>query len=62
MEKKLSCYVWGVVGVIFGLLTSLFPEQLQSTFYGVFLILIGVLIVVFLFLARFTGCTADGSQ
>jgi uncharacterized membrane protein HdeD (DUF308 family) len=51
MEKKLSCYVWGSVGVIFGLLALLFPEQLQSTFYGVFLILIGVVIVLFLFLA-----------
>jgi uncharacterized membrane protein HdeD (DUF308 family) len=51
MEKKFSCYVWGIVGVIFGLLALLFPEYMQSTFYGIFLILIGVLIVVFLFLA-----------
>jgi uncharacterized membrane protein HdeD (DUF308 family) len=51
MDTKLSCYVWGIVGVIFGIFALLFPEQLQSTFYGLFLILIGVLIVVFLFLA-----------
>jgi len=51
MDTKLSCYVWGIVGVIFGVLALLFPEQLQSTFYGLFLILIGVVIVVFLFLA-----------
>jgi uncharacterized membrane protein HdeD (DUF308 family) len=51
MDTKLSCYVWGIVGVIFGILALLFPEQLQSTFYGLFLILIGVVIVVFLFLA-----------
>jgi uncharacterized membrane protein HdeD (DUF308 family) len=51
MEKKLSCYVWGFVGVIFGLLALLFPEELQSTFFGLFLILIGVVIIVFLFLA-----------
>jgi uncharacterized membrane protein HdeD (DUF308 family) len=51
MDTKLSCYVWGVVGVIFGILALLFPEQLQSTFYGLFLILIGFVIVVFLFLA-----------
>jgi uncharacterized membrane protein HdeD (DUF308 family) len=43
--------VWGIVGVIFGILALLFPEQLQSTFYGLFLILIGVVIIVFLFLA-----------
>jgi uncharacterized membrane protein HdeD (DUF308 family) len=51
MDTKLSCYVWGIVGVIFGVLALLFPEQLQSTFYGLFLILIGVIIIVFLFLA-----------
>jgi len=51
MDTKLSCYVWGIVGVIFGILALLFPEQLQSTFFGIFLILIGVVIVVFLFLA-----------
>jgi uncharacterized membrane protein HdeD (DUF308 family) len=51
MDTKLSCYIWGFVGVIFGILALLFPEQLQSTFYGIFLILIGVLIAIFLFLA-----------
>jgi uncharacterized membrane protein HdeD (DUF308 family) len=51
MDTKLSCYVWGIVGVIFGMLALLFPEQLQSTFFGLFLLLIGVLIVAFLFLA-----------
>jgi uncharacterized membrane protein HdeD (DUF308 family) len=51
MDTKLSCYVLGIVGIIFGILALLFPEQLQSTFFGLFLILIGVVIVVFLFLA-----------
>jgi uncharacterized membrane protein HdeD (DUF308 family) len=51
MDTKLSCYVWGIIGVIFGILALLFPEQLQSTFYGLFLILIGAVIVVLLFLA-----------
>jgi uncharacterized membrane protein HdeD (DUF308 family) len=51
MDTKLSCYVWGIIGVIFGILALLFPEQLQLTFFGLFLILIGVVIVVFLFLA-----------
>ena len=51
MDTKLSCYVWGIVGVIFGVLALMFPEQLQLTFYGLFLILIGLAILVFLFLA-----------
>lgn len=51
MDTKLSCYVWGIIGVIFGILALLFPEQLQSTFYALFLILIGAVIVVLLFLA-----------
>ena len=51
MDTKLSCYVWGIVGVIFGVLALMFPEQLQFTFYGLFLILIGLAILVFLFLA-----------
>jgi uncharacterized membrane protein HdeD (DUF308 family) len=51
MDTKLSCYIWGIVGIIFGILALVFPEQLQSTFYGLFLLLIGVTIVVFLVLA-----------
>ena len=51
MDTKLSCYVWGIVGVIFGILALLFPEQLQDSFYWLFLALIGVVILAFLFLA-----------
>jgi hypothetical protein len=51
MDTKISCYVWGIVGVIFGVLALLFPEQLQDSFYYLFLVLIGVIILVFLFLA-----------
>jgi uncharacterized membrane protein HdeD (DUF308 family) len=51
MDTKLSCYIWGIVGVIFGMLALLFPEQLQDSFYWFFLILSGVVILVFLFLA-----------
>jgi hypothetical protein len=51
MDTKLSCYVWGIVGVIFGMLALLFPEQLQDSFYWFFLVLTGVVILVFLFLA-----------
>lgn len=51
MDTRLSCFIWGIIGVIFGLLALLFPEQLRFTFYGIFLILIGLAIVVFLLLA-----------
>jgi uncharacterized membrane protein HdeD (DUF308 family) len=51
MDTRLSCFIWGISGVIFGLLALLFPEPLLATFYGIFLILIGFVIVVFLFLA-----------
>jgi uncharacterized membrane protein HdeD (DUF308 family) len=51
MDTKLSCYIWGIVGVIFGMLALLFPEQLQDSFFYLFLVLIGVVILVFLFLA-----------
>jgi len=58
MDTKLSCYVWGIIGVIFGMLALLFPEQLQDSFYYLFLVLIGVVIIVFLFLA----ITANGEE
>jgi uncharacterized membrane protein HdeD (DUF308 family) len=51
MDTKLSCYIWGIVGVIFGILALLFPEQLQDSFFYLFLVLIGLVILVFLFLA-----------
>ena len=51
MDTKISCYIGGIVGVIFGILALLFPEQLQDSFYWLFLALIGVVILAFLFLA-----------
>lgn len=51
MDTRLSCLIRGIIGVIFGLLALLFPVQILGTFYGIFLILIGLVIVVFLFLA-----------
>jgi uncharacterized membrane protein HdeD (DUF308 family) len=51
MDTKLSCYIWGVVGVIFGIFALLFPEQLQDSFFWLFLALTGVVILAFLFLA-----------
>jgi uncharacterized membrane protein HdeD (DUF308 family) len=53
MNTSLSCIVWGIIGVIFGLFALLFPdpELMLATFYVIFLILTGLVIAVFLFLA-----------
>jgi uncharacterized membrane protein HdeD (DUF308 family) len=53
MNTSLSCIVWGIIGVIFGLLTLLFPnpEMMLATFYVIFLVVTGLVIAVFLFLA-----------
>jgi len=53
MDTRLSCLVWGIIGVIFGLLALLFPdpEMMLTTFYVIFLVVIGLVIAVFLFLA-----------
>jgi uncharacterized membrane protein HdeD (DUF308 family) len=53
MDTKLSCIVWGIIGVIFGLLALWFPdpEMMLATFYVIFLVVTGLVIAVFLFLA-----------
>ena len=51
MDTRLSCLIWGIIGVVFGLLALLFPELLLVTFYGMFLLLAGLTMAIFLFLA-----------
>ena len=51
MDTRLSCLIRGIIGVIFGVLALLFPGPLLVSFYGMFLILAGLAIVVFLILA-----------
>jgi hypothetical protein len=53
MDTRLSCYAWGIIGVIFGLMALFFPDTglMLTTFYVIFLILTGLAIAVFLFLA-----------
>jgi uncharacterized membrane protein HdeD (DUF308 family) len=53
MDTRLSCLVWGIIGIIFGFLALLFPdpEMMLATFYVIFLVVIGLVITVFLFLA-----------
>ncbi len=51
MDTRLSCLIRGTIGVIFGILALLVPGPLLVTFYGLFLILAGLAIAVFLILA-----------
>jgi hypothetical protein len=51
MDTRLSCLIWGIIGVVFGLLALLFSEILLATFYGMFLLLAGLAVAIFLFLA-----------
>jgi uncharacterized membrane protein HdeD (DUF308 family) len=51
LDKKTSCLLRGFVGVIFGFLALILPEVMLGTFYGLFWIILGLAIAVFLFLA-----------
>jgi hypothetical protein len=51
LDTKTSCLLRGIVGVIFGFLALMLPEPVLITFKGLFLILIGLSIALFLFLA-----------
>ncbi len=53
MDTRLSCFLWGIIGVIFGLFTILYPdpEVMLATFYGIFLALVVLGIAIFLLLA-----------
>ena len=53
MDTRLSCFIWGIIGVIFGLVTLLYPdpEIMLATFYGLFLVLVVLGIAIFLLLA-----------
>ena len=56
MDTKLSCLIWGVIGVIFGLIALLVPNiLLLETFYIIFWILIGLGIIGLLILAITSG-------
>lgn len=57
-DKKTSCLLRGIVGVIFGFLALMLPNETQATFYGIFWILIILGIALFVFLA----ITAKGEE
>ena len=51
LDTKTSCLIRGIVGVIFGFLALVIPEPVLMTFSGLFLVIIGLGIALFLFLA-----------
>ncbi|MGD0080686.1 MAG: hypothetical protein ABSB80_08590 [Methanoregula sp.] len=51
LDAKTSCLLRGFAGVIFGILALLIPEIVLGTFSGLFWVLIGIGIALFLFLA-----------
>jgi len=51
LDTKTSCLLRGILGVLFGFLALMIPEQIIITFSGLFLVLIGLAMALFLFLA-----------
>ncbi|WP_321504486.1 hypothetical protein [uncultured Methanoregula sp.] len=51
LDTKLSCLLRGIVGVIFGFLALMVPEFILGTFSGLFFIMIGLGMALFLFIA-----------
>jgi hypothetical protein len=51
LDTKTSCLLRGIVGVVFGFLALMIPEPVLITFSGLFLILVGLGIALFLLLA-----------
>lgn len=51
LDTKTSCLLRGILGVLFGFLALMIPEQIIITFSGLFLVLIGIAMALFLFLA-----------
>jgi uncharacterized membrane protein HdeD (DUF308 family) len=58
LDSKTSCLIRGIIGMIFGFLALTFPEEVKTGFYGLFWILIGLFMALFLFLA----ITARGDE
>ena len=51
LDSKTSCLLRGIIGVIFGCLALLLPDGVTLGFYGLFWILVGLVMALFLFLA-----------
>lgn len=51
LDTKTSCLLRGIVGIIFGFFALMLPEPVKVTFSGLFLVLVGLGMALFLFLA-----------
>jgi uncharacterized membrane protein HdeD (DUF308 family) len=58
LDSKTSCLIRGIIGIIFGFLALTLPREVEAGFYGLFWILIGITMALFLFLA----ITARGDE
>jgi uncharacterized membrane protein HdeD (DUF308 family) len=58
LDSKTSCLIRGITGIIFGCLALLFPAEVTIGFYGLFWVLVGLGMALFLFLA----ITARGDE
>ena len=58
LDTKTSCIIRGIIGLIFGLLALFIPTEVTIGFYGLFWVLIGIAMALFLFLA----ITARGDE
>jgi uncharacterized membrane protein HdeD (DUF308 family) len=58
LDSKTSCLLRGIIGIIFGFLALVLPKEVTLGFYGLFWILIGLAMALFLFLA----ITARGDE
>jgi hypothetical protein len=58
LDSKTSCLLRGIIGIIFGCLALFVPKEVELGFYGLFWVLIGIIMAFFLFLA----ITARGDE
>lgn len=58
LDSKTSCLIRGIIGMVFGFLALLIPKEVEAGFYGLFWVLIGLFMALFLFLA----ITARGDE
>jgi uncharacterized membrane protein HdeD (DUF308 family) len=58
LDSKTSCLLRGIIGMIFGFLALTIPQEVTIGFYGLFWILIGLAMALFIFLA----ITARGDE
>jgi len=50
-DSKTSCLIWGIIGILFGVLALILSQVTLNTVYGLFWVLVILGIILFLFLA-----------